>query len=188
MSLPMTANNTLKADEATEREPRRRMFFGLWPDAATAAAMVRATKRAVRLSGGRPIAKERLHITVAFLGELTAPELESARAAPPIASGAFELALDTVGFFPRSRVLWLAARAVPNALQELERRLWMALEERGFAREPRIYRPHVTLAKRARAVAEDVNAVTWRVEELVLIESLPEGRGVHYEPLQRWPL
>jgi 2'-5' RNA ligase len=184
----MTADHTTTLDPATEREPRRRVFFGLWPEADTAAAIVRATKRAVRLSGGRPIGKERLHITVAFLGELNAAQLEGARAAPPIASGSFDLALDAVGFFPRSRVLWLAPRVVPNALYELERRLWMALEERGFAREPRIYRPHVTLAKRARAVAEKVDAVTWRVEEFVLIESLPEGRGVHYEPLQRWPL
>ena len=111
----MTADNTTTADPATE-QPRRRVFFGLWPEAAAAAEIVRATKRAVRQSGGRPIAKERLHITVAFLGALTASELESARGAPPIASGAFELALDTVGFFPRSRVLWLAPRVIPNAL------------------------------------------------------------------------
>jgi 2'-5' RNA ligase len=171
-----------------EEQRRRRLFFGLWPDEGTAAAIVRATKRAVRLSGGRPIAKERLHITVAFLGELDSEAFERASAAPPIASGAFELALDTVGFFPRSRVLWLSARAVPKALNELERRLWTALEERGFEREPRVYRPHVTLAKKARAVSEEIESIAWRVEELVLIESLPAGRNVHYEPLQRWPL
>jgi 2'-5' RNA ligase len=185
----MTGDEPATAGPATDEEQRRRrVFFGLWPDEATAAAIVRATKRAVRLSGGRPIAKERLHITVAFLGELTAEELGRAFAAAPVATGAFDLTLDTVGFFPRSRVLWLAAREVPQALNELEQRLWVALEERGFAREPRIYRPHVTLAKKARAVSEDVDSIAWRVEELVLIESLPAGRSVHYEPLQRWAL
>src|SRR5262245_61104038 len=63
----MTTDEAAIADSAPDEEPRRRrVFFGLWPDETIAAAIVRATKRAVRLSGGRPIAKERLHITVAF--------------------------------------------------------------------------------------------------------------------------
>ena len=169
-------------------ERRRRVFFALWPDTATTVSLVRATRRAVRLSGGRPIAKERLHITVAFMGELTEAELAQARSAVPVQTGAFDLALDMLGFWPESRVLMLAPRVVPPVLRDLERRLWEALEQHGFKREPRIYRPHMTLARRARAVEEPVAAVLWRVEDLALVESLPAGRSVHYEVLQRWPL
>jgi 2'-5' RNA ligase len=168
--------------------PLRRTFFALWPDAATAGALVRTTKRAVRLCGGRPTAKERLHITIAFLGGLTDEELAHARSAAPIEVGAFDLTLDTLGLWPSTRVLWLAARSPPPGLLELERRLWAALEQRGFKREPRIYRPHLTLARRARPVEEAIEPVTWRVEELVLAESLTDGRKVHYEVLERWPL
>ncbi len=85
-------------------------------------------------------------------------------------------------------MLWLAARSPPAALLELEQRLWEALESRGFEREPRIYRPHLTLARRARAVEEEVEPAIWHVEELVLAESLTDGRKVHYEVLERWPL
>ena len=55
-------------------------------------------------------------------------------------------------------------------------------------REPRIYRPHVTLARRARAVTDAVDGVPWHVESLALVESLPDGRNVHYEVLQTWSL
>ena len=126
------------------------MFFALWPDDATRAAISRATRDAVRSSGGRPIAKERLHLTVAFLGELTAEGLEAARAVPPIPVGPFELVLDAVGVWPESKILWLAPTAPPAALGELEAQLWDALVERGFrARGPRL--PAARDARAARA-------------------------------------
>lgn len=167
---------------------RRRVFFALWPDDATRTSLVRATRDAVRSSGGRPIAKERLHVTVAFLGDVDAGGLDLARGAAPIRVGELDLTLDVLGVWPQSRVLWLAGREVPDALNVLEQELWAALEDRGFHREERVYRPHVTLARRARAVEEAVAPVHWHVTELVLVESLPDGRNVHYEVLERWPL
>ncbi|HVJ28828.1 MAG TPA: 2'-5' RNA ligase family protein, partial [Gammaproteobacteria bacterium] len=86
-----------------ERPDRHRVFFALWPDDATRAAISRATRDAVRSSGGRPIAKERLHVTIAFLGELTAAGLDVARGVPPIPVGPFELTLDAVGIWPESK-------------------------------------------------------------------------------------
>jgi 2'-5' RNA ligase len=177
------------SNAAAEESPdSRRVFFALWPDDATRGAISRATREAVRSSGGRPIAKERMHVTVAFLGELTGAGLEVARAVPPIRVGAFELLLDTLGVWPESKILWLAPSSPPAALGELEGRLWDALVERGFHGEERTYRPHVTLARRARPVELPVEPVRFPVSELALVESLPDGRNVHYEVLERWPL
>ncbi len=164
------------------------MFFALWPDAAVRTQLVRATREPVRLSGGRPTPKDRLHVTVAFLGSLTEAGLTVARGVPPIAVGAFDLLLDRLGAFANGGVLWIDARSVPPALTELERLLWEELEGCGFIREERIYRPHVTLARRARPVEAEVPPVEWRVTELALVESLPDGRNVHYEVLETWPL
>ena len=164
------------------------MFFALWPDDATRAAISRATRDAVRLSGGRPIAKERLHVTIAFLGELTAAGLEVARGVPPIPVGPFELTFDAVGVWPESKILWLAPSAMPEALSQLEERLWTALVERGFRAEERVYRAHVTLARRARPVEVAVEPVSFPVRDLALVESFPDGRNVHYEVLERWAL
>ena len=180
------------APDSSADPDRHRVFFALWPDDAARAAIARTTRDAVRLSAGRPIAKERLHVTLAFLGELTAARLEAARNAPPIPVGPFELALDTVGVWPESRILWLAPSAPPEALFDLEGGLWDALATRGFHGEERVYRPHVTLARRAKpieAAAEPVvEPVRFAVRDLALVESFPEGRRVHYEVLQRWPL
>ena len=175
-------------DSPAERPERHRAFFALWPDDAARAAIVRATRDAVRLSGGRPIAKERLHVTVAFLGEITPAGLEAARSAPPIPVGEFELTLDAVGVWPESRILWLAPSAPPEALFELEGGLWDALATRGFRAEERVYRPHVTLVRRAKPIETAVEPVRFAVRDLALVESFPEGRSVHYEVLQRWPL
>jgi len=176
-------------DAPDERPDRHRVFFALWPDDATRSAISRATRDAVRLSGGRPIAKERLHVTIAFLGELTGAGLEVARGVPPISVGPFELVFDAVGVWPESKILWLAPSTMPDALGELEARLWTALVERGFVRgEERVYQPHVTLARRARAIESAVEPVSFPVRDLALVESFPDGRNVHYEVLERWAL
>ena len=107
---------------------------------------------------------------------------------PPIQVGEFEITLDAVGVWPESKILWLAPMAPPPALGELEARLWDGLADRGFRVEERIYRPHVTLARRARAIEEVVEPVRWPVRELALVESLPYGKNVHYEVLETWPL
>jgi 2'-5' RNA ligase len=129
---------------------------------------------------------------VAFLGEITAAELDAARSAPPIPVGAFELTLDAVGVWPESRILWLAPSAPPEALFELEGGLWDALATRGFRGEERVYRPHVTLVRRAKPIETSVELavepVRFAVVDLALVESFPAGRRAHYEVLQRWPL
>jgi 2'-5' RNA ligase len=77
---------------------------------------------------------------------------------------------------------------MPDALTQLEERLWTELVERGFRAEERVYRPHVTLARRARPVESAVEPVSFPVRDLALVESFPDGRNVYYEVLERWPL
>jgi len=174
---------------APEAQPaRHRVFFALWPDDATRAAISRATRDAVRSSSGRPIAKDRLHLTLAFLGELTGAGLDVARGVPPLTVGPFDLMLDAIGIWPESKILWFAPLAPPAALLELEAHLWEALVEKGFRAEDRVYRPHMTLARRARPVDAVVEPVQFPVRDLALVESFPDGRNVHYEVLERWAL
>ena len=65
MSLP---SESAPEHDATEGPQSHRVFFALWPDDDTRKRLVRATRDAVRRSGGRATPKERLHATVAFLG------------------------------------------------------------------------------------------------------------------------
>lgn len=167
----------------------RRVFFALWPDDAMRGALERATRDAVQLAGGRQTAKRNYHLTVAFLGMADAEALAVIETVPPVQVGAFEVRLDELGHFAGARALWVGPSAVPPALAALERRLWGRLEAAGLEREERPYRPHVTLARRARPVDLAVEPVIWRFERLSLVESrhVPP-HGVHYEPLRDWPL
>lgn len=164
------------------------MFFALWPDETTRAALAKGTRRAVRASGGRPTRRDNLHITIAFLGGLTPVEIDRARDVPPIETGPFELVLNTLGHWTRSRILWLAPSERPDALMSLERLLWDGLLASGFEREPKLFTPHVTLCRRSRAVEEVVKPVRWQATRLTLLESVPVDRGVRYEPIEDWPL
>ncbi len=180
---------TNEVSAAPDPTRRRRVFFALWPDDAVRNAIEKAGRRAVQLSGGRPTAKRNLHITVAFLGAVDDEQLELAASVPPLKVGPIDLELDQLGFFATSRVLWLGPQLVPPALTALEQALWDGLEHVGFEREPRAFRPHVTLARRARAVDDETFApVRWHSGTLTLVESVPMHRNVHYEPLRHWPL
>lgn len=127
-------------------------------------------------------------MTIAFLGEITSAQLALARSVPPIRVGPFELRLDALGIWPESRILWFAPLSPPEALSELMTRLWNGLERQGFRAEERVYRPHMTLARRARPTDAAATPVRWLVEEIALVESFRGGRSVHYEVLERWPL
>jgi nicotinamide-nucleotide amidase len=99
------------------------------------------TRRRTRCVARRPAdAKDRFHVTVVFLGNLTPAGFEIANAVPPILVGAFTLVLDTIGAFVSSRTLWLGARSVPPGWSSSGAPTLEALAANGFMREERIYR------------------------------------------------
>ena len=171
-----------------EQKPaRRRVFFALWPHDSTRREVLRATRSAVRRCGGRSTPPGNLHITLAFLGPLTQADLERVIEAAPAASPEFTIELDRLGYWPRSRVLWLGASRTPAELTRLECGLWDALVGVGFKRDRRPYRPHVSLARKAKSVQTVVNPVIWPVLGLALVESKPGARHSVYEVLRAWP-
>jgi len=167
--------------------PKRRVFFALWPDKDTSQALVHAARSAIADAGGRATPAGNLHVTLAFLGPVTDADIERVRKVPPLASPALELRFDTLGYWRRARLLWVAPSVVPPALIELESVLWEGLAAVGFERDPRAYRPHITLARKARGVEQDFPAVSWTVSAFALVESRPGARSSIYEVLEVWP-
>jgi 2'-5' RNA ligase len=162
------------------------VFFALWPDAATRKAVVRATRQAVRRSGGRAVPEANLHITLAFLGPITPADLDRVLAIEPPHSLPFELRLERLGFWDGSRVLWIGPTETPPVLLELERALWDTLVALGFTRERRVYQAHLTVARKAQAARGEVTAVSWRIDGIALVESRPSPRSARYEVLREW--
>jgi len=166
---------------------RRRLFFALWPDEPTRHAVVRATRRAVRECGGKPTPRSNIHVTLAFLGPVDAEDLARIVVLEPPPCAPFELVLDRLGYWERSRVLWLAPSEAPAVLRSLERDLWDRLVALGFERERKAYAPHVTLARKARGVDDDVGRVVWPVHGIALVESQTGPRHSRYTVLKSWP-
>lgn len=157
----------------------QRLFFALWPDAAVRAALERHAQ-ACAAGQGRVVARQNLHLTLVFIGNVAASGracLEQAAAAvrcPP-----FELVLDRYGHFPRPQVYWLGTGQPSPMLLRLVSRLREAQSDCGLAPEPRPFRAHVTLARKVRRPppAVDPRPLHWPVDRFVLVRSrtLPEG-------------
>ena len=94
-----------------------------------------------------------IHLTLAFLGELSDEQLTGAiQAAEQVAQKAapFDYRFSHFGVFgsPRQpRVIWVSIEEPTGKLPQLHRLLNMELEQRGFEVDTRPFSPHLTLSR-----------------------------------------
>lgn len=153
---------------------QHRIFFALWPDAATRAALLRLQPAL----DGRHTPAQNLHLTMAFLGLQSAevlPQLCAILAALP--GQAITLDLDRLGYFRRAQIAWAGMRDVPQALLQLRHALMQPLQAAHlvYEHEPG-FTPHITLSRRASAPAlASFETIRWQASELALVESPTES-------------
>ncbi len=163
----------------------QRLFFALWPEDTLRTALDRRV-RELTASSGRPVMRENLHLTLAFLGN-TATEMRMCleRAADAIRIPRFGFTLDRTGYFSRAQVYWLGASQVPRALTDLVTALQAAQRQCGGNPEPRPFRLHLTLARKVRRQPPpaDPAPLHWPVEQFALVSSrtFPDGPRYHLE-------
>lgn len=176
-----------------------RLFFALWPDEGTRAALGRAAS-ALRSrqpqARGRWVGVERYHVTLHFLGTYPGAFPEAlARSVADVAADlpptpAFDLRIDVTGSFPgRAAPWWLGTSRLPAPLRELWQRLGEALRDAGLPHdERRDFTPHVTVLRDpARSLpSTDLGdaSLDWPVESFALVHSGARG----YTVLDRWSL
>ena len=162
-----------------------RHFFALWPDLPAGIALADLARDLAQASGGKPVPRDKIHLTLAFLGAIEPEAVERAReVAAAIRAPAFDLRLDRAGSFRGAKVGWAGCDSPPLALLMLAEDLAAALEGAGFVVDERPFAPHVTLARRIRtAIArESIPAIGWRAETFSLVRS-EAGR---YETIGSW--
>ena len=180
--------------DQTERHPAEpetlRLFFALWPDDATRDALNRTGKWLHQHWGGRRMRADTLHITLAFLGSTPVDQLDTlAACADTVLTEAFELILDQAGYWRHNRIGWLGASETPQQHLELVSALNAALQAAGFAVDARPHVPHVTLLRKTMGGEVPPCApVRWPIGDFVLVKSVTESEGAHYEVIRRWPL
>ena len=165
----------------------QRLFFALWPDAQVRAQLAAVSRRWAR----RPVAGDKLHMTLLFLGRRSEQERACfCQAASRIKCEPFELQMDYLGGWPRADIQWMGISQIPDVLSGLVDSLTAASESCGYQAEKRPFVPHVTLARKVRQpkVKAGLEAIRWPVQDFVLVESVAVEGGAGYEVLQRWSL
>lgn len=169
-----------------------RLFFALWPDAATARLLEEAGRQAQEFCGGRRMRCETLHITLAFLGEIAVDRIALLReVAAGLHAPFFTLRLDKLGCW--RHIVWAGCAETPPELSSLAGQLASSLRAAGFLLEERPFAAHVTLLRNARCdlllkAQPSLPAIDWQAAEFVLVQSQSSATGVGYTPIGRWPL
>jgi 2'-5' RNA ligase len=165
-----------------------RLFFAVWPDGAAAAALARLAADVAQVAEGRAVPSEKIHLTLAFLGETDAGRMEAAAvAARGLRFAPFHIVLDRVGSFRAARVAWAGSREMPRELAQLQAALAARLAEAGFALEARPFAPHATLARGARKPLPlaAIAPIEWRVDAFTLVRT-ERGSG-RYTVMEEFP-
>lgn len=156
-------------------------------------------------AGVRWIKPSSIHLTLRFLGNIHAAQVEEiARAVaqeirdqPPIT-----LRPAGLGAFPslrKPRVIWIGMEGEVQRLTGIQARVETALEVLGFAREKRSFRPHLTIGrvKDRRWLQSLVDAMatldmkpfnSFDADEIILYKSDLRPTGAIYTKLHRMPL
>lgn len=164
----------------------KRLFFALWPPTSVQECIVRSAGPAIQQ--GKPVARERLHLTLAFLGNV-----DHATAAALIANTQaikgqdMPLTLLRLGYFHRARTMWLGPEDPPAALGELVAALHRVTRAAGIDSAARQFRPHVTLARSTTppGVGSLSEPIHWRARHFSLTESTQvDGRPIYRDLAQ----
>ena len=136
--------------------------------------------------------RENLHLTLAFLHLVKDERLACIKeAAAEVASrtAPFSLLVDRIGYWPRSRILFAGAAQPHDEVDLLVHRLWKRLGRCGFTPERRVFRPHVTLARKAASGNGTLAApLAWEVNGFSLVESITGQRVATYQVIRSWRL
>lgn len=145
-------------------------------------------------------AAENIHLTLKFLGDIEPTQvIDIADRMDAIATRhpPFWLRTGGVGAFPnlrRARVLWVGLAGDVDRLRHLQTALDSGLAADGFDRASRDFRPHLTVGRsrrriqanaieKALASLQDLAADPFRVNQMVLFQSILKPSGAAYKRL-----
>jgi RNA 2',3'-cyclic 3'-phosphodiesterase len=174
-----------------------RLFFALQPSAAIAARTMEVAAPWFGELQVAPVPAGNLHATLCFMGAVAPERLGQLReVASHIRARPVELEFDEFNFWDTPRVLCACASRESAEATALSIALHEATIAAGFSPDAKIFRAHLTLARKIRpALAEKI---TWpqkispgfvvRCEEFVLMESHRDEQGSIYSVVNSWPL
>lgn len=166
----------------------RTLFYALWPSERQRELMRDIINPALSEVEGNFVDRRNWHITLVYIGafeEDNIPALQ--RAVSEIGPFNIRLRFDRITFWQRPKIASVNPRNTPAELEQLVKSIEEKLLPFGFVPNERAYRPHITVARRARTFTDVPLArpldLEWTGFEL--IESVPTTRGVQYHPVKQ---
>lgn len=171
---------------------QKRLFFGISLPEDCQQEIVRWRADTFPAEAGKPVAAANLHITLAFLGDVSTEKMRVlAKQASRIQQPAFTVTLDDAGHWPRSGVVWLGPKSAPRGLLQLAELLRAQAARSGCYQSPMPFHPHVTLLRNAtQPVSLPPRNFRWQslITRFALFQSCYKQGRTKYESLMDWPL
>lgn len=172
------------------------MFFAIWPDAGQRAALVHATRKVVRSSGGRPVPEESLHVTLAFLGSVPEPRVTELHAIArrvaqaAAASAPILVSFDRLVHWAKPQILVALDSAALSGAPALAETLKNETQAAGFSPDLKPFHAHVTVARKVAHAhpAQPLPPILWSFDAFALIESRTEPAGPVYSVIESYLL
>jgi 2'-5' RNA ligase len=172
-----------------------RLFFALWPDDDTRARIAEAARALRRAIDARSVPQENYHATLAFVGEVSMPQLAVLQQIGLAQRGAAcAIRFDAYDYWPDPRVVVAVARDTPAPLTllwaQLHRDLARLLPHLNLKYPQAPPRMHITLARKvAQApVLPAMSPFGWNARSFSLVRSDTSGARSVYTVVDTWQL
>jgi 2'-5' RNA ligase len=166
------------------------LFFALWPD-EEAQKKLSEVSHQFKDENLRLTRTSNLHITLAFLGEVSAyDQIALIQQGKKIQGSAFFLELNSIGCWRKPGILWVAPEDTPKPLTTLVEQLQMIIKLQGLNVDERLYKPHVTIARKLKqfTIPKMTIQITSAFNNFSLVVSKSTDNGVDYQVIHDWAL
>ena len=166
----------------------KKLFFALWPSHRQREQLRDAIVPSLSTVEGIAVDRRNWHVTLVYIGDFPEERIPGLMSAVALIDpGQIRVRFESLTFWQRPKIACVHTRTVPPELERLVQSLQQALIPFGFDPDPRVYRPHITVARKVRTFQEVRLArpveLTW--SEFELVESVSFRGEVQYHPLKQ---
>ncbi len=151
-----------------------RLFIAL-PIPSSIAKAIAHWQNQQQLPQAKPVAPDKLHLTLAFLG-VVSPEQEAfvTQKMDAISALPWRQELHEAGYFSKPQIGYLSPTVPAKPLVTLNRAIWQQLSPMGFGRHYEEFKPHVSVFRQLTHPPQHLTplpALSWEVDRFALYES-----------------
>lgn len=158
-------------------------------------AEIHQLQRSITPTLPKPTAPENLHLTLAFLGNISEQTIDKLCATAEqlaknlITHSPYQLTGSHLGVFEKANVLFIGLTETPNWLDSLASALEHAAKTMNIRMENRAYHPHITLSRKVKQLPDPIHfKLSLSITSFSLYLSESTAHGVVYTPLKTFTL